>query len=249
MWCWEKRRARRSLEFLREPIHPDFKGSSAIRDRPARGPESLLCSEKQLAPSVMRFLAWCVLVLRSILVRRLANVRSWLANVRSRLVCVRSRLACVRGRLALVRRRISFARLWPSCSSIVRMLNIIWMLNGSIVRPRRGNAVIVRSCGRCVIASRSRRSIVARVRRILCRWRMRNVVGASDIVGSVRVRYSSTIGIHRRIVRHRRVTRPDHTSAVEGRRLGSCGHLRPALVHRRPLAAVGAGHLLMLGLH
>jgi hypothetical protein len=107
-----------------------------------------------------------------------------------------------------------------------------------------------------------------------------NVVRARDVAGTVRVRYSSTIGIgsvctfgrardivvdrlrrpcvariicswsiHRGIVGHRRITRPDHTGTVEGRWSGSCGHLRPALVHRRPLGAVGARHLLMLGLH
>ena len=202
--------------------------------------------------------------------RRSLVLRRRLAYVRSRLVLVHRRLACVRGRLVLVHWRLAYVR---SRLVLVRRRLAYVRSRLVLVRRRTRRVVIVRRCARCAGAMRSRRLGS-------CEPRSGSVIRVRDVVGSVRVRCSSTIGIgsvctfgrasdivvgrsrrlcvarivcswsiHRRIVRHRRITRPDHAGAVEGRWFGSCGHLRPALVHRRPLGAVGARHLLMPGLH
>ena len=165
-------------------------------------------------------------------------------------------------RSLVLRRRLAYVR-----SRLVLMRRLV------LVRRRTRSVVIVRRSARCAGAMRSRRALV----RVSQSGR---VVRVRDVVGTVRVRCSSTIGIgrvctfgrardivvgrsrrpcvarivcswstHRRIVGDRRILRLDHTRSVEGRWFGSCGHLRPALVHRRPLGAVGARHLLMPGLH
>lgn len=166
------------------------------------------------------------------------------------------RLAYVRSRLALMRRRLAYVR-----SRLV------------LVCRRTRSVVIVRRSARCAGAMRSRCALVGVSRG-------GSVVWARDVVGTVRVRCSSTIGIgrvctfgrardivvgrsrrpcvahivcswsiHRRIVGDRRIFRLDHTRSVEGRWFRGCRYLGLAVIHRCQLGAVGARQLLVLRLH
>lgn len=172
--------------------------------------------------------------------RRSLVLHRRLAYVRSRLLMHR-RLAYVLSRLVLVRRgrRWSSARLWRR----------------GMRRRTRSIVVLTRHIHRA-IAMRSRLALV-RVSR------SGSVIRVRDIVGTVGVRCSGTIGIgsactfgrasdiviyrprrlcaacivcwarsiHRRIIRHWSITRPDHTCTAEGRRFRSCRHFGPAVIY------------------
>ena len=171
-----------------------------------------------------------------------------------RSLVLRRRLAYVRSRL-LMRRGLAYARSWL------------------LMRRRTRSVVIVRLSARCASAMRSRLALVRVSRSGSVVW-ARYVVGtvrvrcsgcmgigsvgmfgwASDIVvyRSRRlcvVRIVCSRSVYRRIVRHWSITRPDHTCAMEGRWFRGCRYLGLAVIHRCQLGAVGARHLLMLGLH
>ena len=103
--------------------------------------------------------------------RRSLVLRWRLTCVRSRLVLVRRRLAYVRCRLAYVRSRLAYVR-----SRLV------------LVCRRTRSVVIVRRPTRCAGAMRSRCALVGVSRG-------RSIVRARDVVGAVRVRCSSSMGI------------------------------------------------------
>ncbi len=128
----------------------------------------------------------------------------------------------LRRRLACVRSRLALARV-SRRGSVVWARDVVGTVRVRCSSPIRARRVCTFGRARDLVIDWLRRLCAAR---IVCSW-----------------------SIHRRIVRHRRITRPDYTGAVEGRRFWSCRHFGPAMVHRRPLGAVGARHLLMLGLH
>src|ERR1035438_2043509 len=124
--------------------------------------------------------------------------------------------------LYFVRSRLALARV-SRRGSVVWARDVVGTVRVRCSSPIRARRVCTFGRARDLVIDWLRRLCAAR---IVCSW-----------------------SIHRRIVRHRRITRPDYTGAVEGRRFWSCRHFGPAMVHRRPLGAVGARHLLMLGLH
>ncbi len=209
---------------------------------------------------------------RLLMCRRLAHVWSRLsmhrrlAYVRSRLL-MRQRLAYVRSRLLMCRR---LAHVWSRLSMHRRLAYVRSRL---LMRQRTRSVVIVKLSARCAGTMRGRLAPVRASRSGSVVW-ARDVVGIVRVrcstpiwIGRVRTRRRPrnivvyrprrlcvtrivrSRSVYRGIVRHWSITRPDHAGTVEGRWFSSCGHLRPAVVHRRPLGAVGARHLLMPGLH
>jgi hypothetical protein len=117
--------------------------------------------------------------------------------------------------------RISFCGRMRNVVVVCHVVGTAWVRCSSPIGS--GAVGTFRRVRDIVIVDRSRRS---RFACIVCPWR-----------------------IHRRDVRHGRVSRLDHTCSMEGRWLGCCRHLGLAVIHRCQLSAVVSRQLFVLALH
>ena len=189
---------------------------------------------------------WSLSVIRmrgALSCRRTRHIRCT-AGVRSRLglVHVSRRMRRFPGwfrgrRMTRVVRNRGVVRVWSGCCVRPRSILPRWRMRNGVVGVRN----IVRG-GRALSLRVARMAGIGMLRRprdvIVVRPRIvRAVLG-------IRLRSS-----HRRDVVHGRILRCHHTRTMEGGWFGSCRHLWPSVVHRRPLGAISARHPLMLSLH